>query len=64
MKILVIGSGAREHSLCYAIKRSSLTSALYAMPGNYGISEIAKCININIYALTEAFLPLKTNIER
>ena len=48
MKILVIGSGAREHSLCYAIKRSSLTSTLYAMPGNYGISEIAKCIDINI----------------
>ena len=48
MKILVIGSGAREHSLCYAIKRSSLTSKLYAMPGNYGISEIAKCIDINI----------------
>ena len=48
MKILVIGSGAREHSLCYAIKRSSLTSALYAMPGNYGISEMAKCINLSL----------------
>ena len=48
MKILVIGSGAREHSLCYAIRKSLLTSELYAAPGNYGISEIANCVDINI----------------
>ena len=62
MKILVIGSGAREHSLCYAIKRSSLTSALYAMPGNYGISEIAKCIDINISDFEKIYEFINSNL--
>ena len=62
MKILVIGSGAREHSLCYAIKRSSLTSALYAMPGNYGISEIAKCIDINISDFKKIYEFIDSNL--
>ena len=62
MKILVIGSGAREHSLCYAIKRSSLTSTLYAMPGNYGISEIAKCVDINISDFEKIYEFINSNL--
>ena len=48
MKILVIGSGAREHALCYAISKSPKTSTLYAIPGNYGISQIAQCVHLDI----------------
>ena len=48
MKILVLGNGAREHSLCYAISKSPKTSAIYSIPGNYGISKIAKCAEINL----------------
>ena len=47
MKIVVIGSGAREHSLCYSISRSPLVSSIYAIPGNYGISQLAECIKID-----------------
>ena len=43
MKILVLGNGAREHSLCYAISRSPLTTSLFCIPGNYGISLLAEC---------------------
>ena len=48
MNILVIGSGAREHSLCYAIKKSPHLSKLFAIPGNYGIGQIANCHNLDI----------------
>ena len=48
MKILVLGSGAREHALCYAISKSPQTSSIFAIPGNYGISKIAQCNTINL----------------
>ena len=48
MKILVIGSGGREHALCTVLKKSELLTALYAIPGNPGISDIAICVDIDI----------------
>ncbi|PIR34631.1 MAG: phosphoribosylamine--glycine ligase [Alphaproteobacteria bacterium CG11_big_fil_rev_8_21_14_0_20_44_7] len=48
MNILVIGSGGREHALCYALKKSPQCKALYCIPGNAGIAEVAKCENIRI----------------
>ncbi len=48
MRILVIGSGGREHALCYALKKSSDCSALYCAPGNAGISEIAECVALTV----------------
>lgn len=47
MKILVVGSGAREHALCWTIAASPLCDALYCAPGNAGISEDANCVPIN-----------------
>ena len=46
MKILVIGSGGREHALCHAFVSSSRVSKLYCAPGNAGISAIAECVPI------------------
>ena len=46
MKILVVGSGGREHALCWKIRQSPLVSAVYCAPGNAGISRHAKCIDI------------------
>lgn len=44
MKVLVIGSGGREHAISYALVKSPKVTELHALPGNPGISEIGKCI--------------------
>ena len=46
MRILVVGSGGREHALCWAIAASPLVTKLYAAPGNAGIAEEAECVAI------------------
>jgi phosphoribosylamine--glycine ligase len=46
MRILVIGSGGREHALCWAIAASPLCDRLYAAPGNPGIAELATCVAV------------------
>ncbi len=48
MKILVIGSGGREHALCWKIKQSSRTEKLYCMPGNAGTAKFAVNVDIDI----------------
>jgi len=48
MKVLVIGSGGREHTLIWKLKQSDKVSKLYAAPGNAGIGELAECINIKV----------------
>ena len=48
MNILVIGSGGREHALCWAIAASALTSKLYCAPGNGGIAAVAECVAIDV----------------
>ena len=47
MKILVIGSGAREHALCWKMAQSKKVKKLFCAPGNGGISEVAECVDIN-----------------
>ena len=48
MRILVVGSGGREHALCWAISASPLTSALFCAPGNAGIADEATCVPIGV----------------
>jgi phosphoribosylamine---glycine ligase len=47
MKVLVVGSGGREHSLCWAIAKSPKCDELFCAPGNAGIDGIAICVDIN-----------------
>ena len=47
MKILVIGSGGREHVLAWKIKQSPLVKKIYCAPGNGGISGVAECVDIS-----------------
>lgn len=46
MKILLVGSGGREHSLAWAISGSPLVDALYCAPGNGGMAEISTLVDI------------------
>ena len=47
MNILVIGSGGREHALCWAISKSPLCDDLYCAPGNGGIEEVATTVDLS-----------------
>jgi phosphoribosylamine--glycine ligase len=49
MKILVVGSGGREHALCWKIAQSPKTSVLCAAPGSPGIAKVAKCLPTTDY---------------
>lgn len=46
MKVLIIGSGGREHAIAWKLSQSKKIDKLYCAPGNAGISEIAECISI------------------
>ena len=46
MKVLVVGSGGREHAICWALKKSPKVTELYCAPGNGGIGEIATCVDV------------------
>ena len=47
MRVLVVGQGGREHTLCIKITKSPLCEKLFCAPGNAGISEVADCISIS-----------------
>ena len=46
MKVLIVGSGGREHAIATAVAKSSKVDKIYCAPGNAGIGQIAECINI------------------
>jgi phosphoribosylamine--glycine ligase len=46
MRVLIVGSGGREHALAWAIAASPLIDRLYCAPGNAGIAEEAECVPI------------------
>lgn len=48
MKILVIGSGGREHAIVWKIAQSPRVEKIYCAPGNGGIAELAECVDINV----------------
>ncbi len=47
MKVLVVGSGGREHALCWALAKSPLIETLICAPGNGGIEAVAQCVDIS-----------------
>ncbi len=48
MKVLVLGSGGREHAICKKLSQSNEISKLYCAPGNAGISKIANIVDLNL----------------
>jgi phosphoribosylamine--glycine ligase len=53
MKVLVVGSGAREHALCWKLRQSPLLSELYCAPGNPGIAELAELVPVAVDEVRE-----------
>ena len=47
MRILIIGSGGREHALAWKIKQSPRVQKIFCAPGNGGIAQIAECVDID-----------------
>ena len=47
--VLVIGSGGREHAVCYALSKSKRVSKLFCVPGNAGIAQIATCKSMSVF---------------
>ncbi len=48
MKVLVLGSGGREHALCWKLRQSPRVTKLYCAPGNGGIATDAECVNADL----------------
>ena len=46
MKVLIVGSGGREHAIAWKVAQSEKVDKIYCAPGNAGISEYAECVNI------------------
>ena len=46
MKVLIVGSGGREHAIAMSVKKSPKVDKIYCAPGNAGIGEIAECVPI------------------
>lgn len=46
MKVLIVGSGGREHAIAWKVAKSDKVSKIYCAPGNAGIGQIAECVNI------------------
>ena len=58
MKVGIIGSGGREHAICFALNKSTRIERIYCFPGNAGTSQIAENVSIDI----EDFSTLKNFI--
>lgn len=48
MKVLIFGSGGREHALAWAVKRSGRVTEVVCAPGNGGIAQVARCVPVNL----------------
>ena len=51
MKVLILGSGGREHALAWAIRRSPRVTEVVCAPGNGGIAQLARCADVDLKSL-------------
>ena len=60
MKVLVVGSGGREHAICWKLSKSPKVDKIYCAPGNAGIAELAECVDTVSY--THLTLPTNSRV--
>ena len=46
MKVLIVGSGGREHAIAWSVSKSPKVDKIYCAPGNAGIAELAECVDL------------------
>jgi len=61
MNLAVIGSGGREHSICYKLKQSTKIKKLICIPGNAGTKKIAENIKVDILDFNEVYKTIKNH---
>ena len=61
MKVGIIGSGGREHALCFSLSKSKKVSKIYCIPGNAGTREIAENIDIDLNNFENLEIFIKKN---
>ena len=54
MKVLIVGSGGREHAIAYSVAKSDKVDKIYCTPGNAGIAEFAECERSEPWNLTRS----------
>ena len=59
MNVCVIGSGGREHAICFKLKQSAKLNSLFCMPGNAGTAMICQNLDVNILNFDEIYKTLK-----
>ncbi len=62
MKVLVIGSGGREHALVWKLRQSPRVTKIYCAPGNGGIADEAECIPVDVKSL-DSMIALANQIQ-
>ena len=63
MKVAIIGSGGREHSICYKLKQSKNLKKLVCIPGNAGTAQICENLNVDISNFNQLYDELKKEID-
>ncbi len=61
MNLAIIGSGGREHAICYKLKQSSIVKKLICIPGNAGTEEVAENISADISDFNSIYKIIKNN---
>ena len=54
MRVLIVGSGGREHALAWKLKRDDPATEVLAAPGNPGIAELGECVRGSAHAARES----------